>query len=160
MTNVRQIIINSSKYGQKICLVDEEDFEYLSQFKWYLLKNINAKTFYATAWIGKKTVKMHRVIMRARSGVLVDHVDYNGLNNQKYNLRFCNHSQNVMNTPKNNSTGFRGVVRKCQNCYCARVVINKKRVIIGHYKTAQEAAIKYNEAAIKHYGSFAILNVL
>lgn len=166
MTNVRQIIINSSKYGQKIILVDEEDYERVSKYRWKI--NKRRHNFYAQAWIKNtdQTVMMHRFIMGVEignKGLVVDHIDGNGLNNSKSNLRACTNKQNCWNQrlAVNNTSGFRGVThRKAQNGYVARIRVNDKLIFLKWTKDIKEAAIAYNEAAIKYYGEFARLNVI
>jgi hypothetical protein len=85
-------IILSSDYST---IVDDEDYEFLKKFKWYL--NKGKITFYARAKINGKMVRMHRLILKANSTQIIDHKDRNGLNNQKDNLRFYTLSQNAMN---------------------------------------------------------------
>lgn len=87
----------------KVVLVDDEDYEYLNQFKWYALKN--HRTYYAQRVIQnnyiKRTLKMHRVIMDTPCGLEVDHIDGDGLNNQKCNLRNCTFAENRKNRKPN-----------------------------------------------------------
>lgn len=155
---MNKIVITSRKYGQKICLVDDEDFDYLSKLKWYVLKN--SKTFYANTIIDGKTFKMHRMIMNVKTGEFIDHRDHDGLNNCKSNLRICTRSQNAMNaTRSTNKYGYKGVsYKKSHRRFVARVEVNGKTTYFGSCKTAREAAIIYNEHALKHYGEFANLN--
>ena len=83
---MKEIILTQ---GQ-VALVDDEDFEYLNQWKWCAIKS--RKTYYTTRTIYipcKMTVIMHRIIMNTPLDMTVDHIDHNGLNNQKYNLRIC-----------------------------------------------------------------------
>jgi len=84
----------------KVALVDDKDFEYLNQWKWHVLKDY--LTYYAARNIrlanGKQTsIRMHRVILNVPKGMVTDHIDHNGLNNQKANLRICDASENNMN---------------------------------------------------------------
>lgn len=146
--------------------VDEEDYIYLSQFKWNARMTPN--TVYATSKINGKTIQMHRLIMQAPKCILVDHKDRNGLNNIKENLRFCTYSQNLMNSHKPNgavSSKFKGVVFDSENgirktCWKASICINGKRINLGRFRTEIEAARAYNEAAILHFKDFARLNEL
>lgn len=154
----KEIIIGNRRYGQQVCLVDEEDFEHLSKFKWHLLQN--SKTFYANTIIDGKTVKMHRLIMNAKTGEFIDHRDHNGINNCRSNLRICTRSQNSMNgTRSTNRHGYKGIYyKKSHRRFVATVKVNGKTKYFGGYKTAREAAISYNENAVKYYGEFASLN--
>ena len=91
----------------------------------------------------------------------VDHRDENGLNNQKYNLRFCTISQNLMNRgkQKNNTTGFKGVSwnKVCQK-FDARLTAGGQQICLGLFKDPKEAALAWNIAAIQHHGEFAYQN--
>jgi hypothetical protein len=148
----------------KVALVDNGDFDELSKFKWYAHEE--GKTFYACRiiWInkGKHTVlKMHRQIMQPLYEMDIDHIDGDGLNNQRENLRSCTHSQNLMNrlANRNNTSGFKGVVwHKRAGKWRAQIMVDYKRKYFGLYRTAIEAARAYNEAAKKHHGGFANLN--
>lgn len=104
---------------------------------------------------------MHRLIMNPSKGMTIDHIDGDGLNNTKSNMRICTQQQNCMNKKmtSRNTTGFKGVyfVKSCL-VYWAYISISKKRIGLGCYKTAIDAAIAYNKAAIKYYGEFAKLN--
>lgn len=153
----------------EVALVDDEDYEYLNQFKWHLNRCNKNRIIYAVRKgkqinkIRRSPICMHRIIMNTLKGMEVDHIDHNGLNNQKSNLRNCTHSQNGMNKLKITSkTGYRGVYidikRKKPFCVCLRR--NNKTIHLGSYTTLNEAALKYNEAAFKYFGEFAILNII
>lgn len=106
---------------------------------------------------------MHRYIMKAPKGVIVDHIDGNPLNNQRSNLRLCNKSQNGMNRGKqnDNTSGYKGVSWLVNNKkWMAKIQVNTKQIYIGSFNLPEEAAIAYNEMAIKHHGEFAQLNKL
>lgn len=148
----------------KIALVDDEDFDYLSQFKWTAFKYKEDK-FYAGRSIIKNgeryNLLMHREIMATPDNMEVDHKDYDGLNNQKYNLRNCSHSQNNMNRSlrSTNTSGYKGVCWDyLRNRWSARITINYKCRFIGYFVSKEDAACAYNEAAIKYHGDFAKLN--
>jgi hypothetical protein len=144
----------------KFTTVDDEDYEMLSKYKWrYHPKN------YATTDIKGKSERMHRIIMNAPKGMDTDHIDGDGLNNQKVNLRICSRSQNMMNTVprRDSSTGFKGVsFYKAYKFKKYESYINKdgKRYKLGYYKTKEEAALAYNKAAIELFGEFAKINCL
>jgi len=146
-------------------LVDDEDFEYLNQWKWYALKS--NKTHYAVRnyrFNGKHSLlRMHRIIMATPDNLVIDHKDRDGLNNQKGNLRNCTIIQNAINKgKKKGSSIYKGV-----DCYIdglgyyhirSRIRVNKKQVHLGFFKNEKDAAIAYNIAAIKFHGEFAIIN--
>jgi UDP-N-acetylglucosamine pyrophosphorylase len=79
-----------------VSLVDDEDFEYLNQFKWYNHYNIAYRTIRENNM--SKLIGMHREIMKTPKGLEVDHWDHNTLNNQKSNLRNCTHKENCQNS--------------------------------------------------------------
>ncbi len=156
--------INSPKYGIKEVLLDDEDYDIVVGKVWNL--RFDKNKFYVISngkrRNGKKAnnIIMHRLIMNAINGEIIDHKDGNPLNNQKSNLRFATTRQNAHNysIPKNSVTGYKGV--SLINKYRAYIVVDGKQKFLGYYKTAKEAASAYNKAALKHFGEFARLNVL
>jgi hypothetical protein len=151
----------------KVALVDDEDFERLSSRKWYAAKE--RYTFYAVRTVkrnGKNTtIRMHREVLRLSKddGVVVDHRDMNGLNNQKENIRKADKTINNLNKrlQKNNSSGFRGVSwHKGNRKWGAHIRVEGKLKGLGFYSEAAEAAIAYNKASIKYYGENAFINQL
>lgn len=173
---MKEIIINSPTYGTKIAQVDDKDYEYLNQWKWQLKKH--RKTFYAhrTKQIpnrGRKKnhFKMHRVIMGVTDPkIQVDHIDQNGLNCRRSNLRIATHRQNKQNgTSRANSTSkYLGVSLSIQKyksktykSWVMHITINGKISSAGFPFTNDgeiAAAKKYDELASKYFGEFANLN--
>ncbi len=147
-------------------MVDDEDYEYLNQFKWHIDENHGC--FYASRNIPlgnkKRTiVSMHRIIMGAKKGEFIDHRDRNGLNNQKSNLRFANPSQNGANTNsrKNSTSKYLGVSWHIRDLiWNAAMTFNGKSIHIGYFDTEIEAALAYNKKAIELHGEFANLNII
>jgi hypothetical protein len=141
----------------KTALVDDEDFEYLNQWKWYPFKSRN--TYYAIRIENSKQIRMHRVIMQTPNNLQVDHKDHNGLNCQRFNMRNCTHSQNSKNIiQKRSNSNYIGVhFRKDRNKYLAYIEGDKK-IYLGYFNTAIEAAIQRDESAKIYYGEFANLN--
>lgn len=146
-------------------LVDDEDFEELNKRKWYALKDNN--TFYAVRaepWKdGKREkTKMHRLILGAVDNEKVDHIDGNGLNNQKENIRICTTSQNAFNTKsKTNSTSkYKGVSYSKQlNKWKVTITIKDKSVHLGYFDSEEVAALTYDKKAKAVHGEFVRLNI-
>jgi len=143
-----------------IALVDDEDFDYLNQWRWYVHKE--RYSYYALRSVknsNKKTIAMHRIIMGTPDNMHTDHKDKNGLNNQKDNLRYCTNGQNQMNRKSSGKINYLGV-----NCvgkhFQSRISTERKRIYLGTFKTEKEAALAYNKAAIKYHGEFASLNII
>lgn len=156
---MKKIKLTQNKYA----LVDDSDYEYLSQWKWCANKNRN--TWYAVRAekLGdkKSLVLMHRVIANTPIGVKTDHEDGNGLNNQRYNLRTCSTSQNAMNSKKasNNTSGYKGVTwHKELGKFVARIHINGKSIHLGVFQSAKEAGEAYNKKALELFGNYALIN--
>jgi hypothetical protein len=149
----------------KVAIVDDDDFEYLNQFKWQANQK-KSKKFYA--WRGKKIdgkyrmIYLHRFILKLTDKkIFVDHINMNTLDNRKINLRICTQSQNQMNTNKNNrnSLGYKGIsYDKRVNKFYAAITLNKKRFNLGGFIDPVDAARAYNKAALKYHGEFANLN--
>ena len=153
----------------KFAIVDAEDYERLNKYKWCISKTSN--TNYALRRIrgkmvkgkrGKhKTILMHRFILNAPGHLVVDHINHNGLDNRKKNLRLCTQAQNLYNTlPRLNCTSqFKGVYwDKCRNLFAARLKHKGKRYFIGRFKNEIDAAKAYDKKARELFGEFAYLN--
>ncbi len=136
--------------------VDDEDYDMLMRHKWQAHKSRN--TYYANSAIyenGKQIyLTMHRVIMKAEKGVLIDHKDRNGLNCQKSNLRKCNHSENNANRKSSGYSRYLGV-SFFRGKWVAQITINKKTLLIGSFDSEKEAAIAYDKRALEVRGEFA-----
>lgn len=151
----------------KVALVDDEDYEFLNQWKWYAHKG------YGEHWyaVRKHTVngkqvmiRMHYEILKTPKGMESDHKDGNGLNNQRYNLRVCTRAENQHNQKgylETKTSAFKGVSwHKKGNSWRAQIGLSNKRIHLGSFATELEAALAYNEAAKKYFGEFARLNQL
>jgi hypothetical protein len=143
----------------KVALVDDEDFEYLNQWKWTAKQ---CGIFYYAVRRKKTDGKsiqyyMHRVILNTPTCLQVDHIDHDGLNNQKHNLRNCTCSQNRMNRIPRSKSGYLGVYY-VKHYIVAQFPINGKMTHLGMFDTEELAAKKYDEYALKYYGEFANLN--
>ena len=138
----------------KEATVSDEDYEYLMQWKWHAKKGRN--TFYA---VRCPSVYMHREILK-RKGVEAthtDHIDGDGLNNTRDNLRDCTIAENQRNRSKtkNNTSGVKGVYWQNQaKKWQAKIVINNKHKSLGLFANKQDAKDTYNKAAKDLYGDF------
>jgi hypothetical protein len=144
----------------KVALVDKEDYEELMKYKWQADKIGN--TFYAIRRTKRDTngkqkkIYMHRVVMPY--GKEIDHVNGNGIDNTKINLRACTHAENLTNSGirTNNKSGFKGVsFCKRDERWVARITISGKYKFIGRFDTPLEAYKAYCEACVKYHGEFA-----
>lgn len=148
----------------KIALVDDEDYEELSQYKWRAC--LWHRVWYAIRHTTRNGVKtntsMHRHLMKAGRGTRVDHRDGNGLNNQRGNLRFATAQQNQHNRRskwKNASSKFKGVYwHGAAKKWRAQITISRRHIHLGVFKTEKAAAEAYDHAAQELYGEFVVLN--
>lgn len=160
MTNQTvKLDISTKKHPNTYTLIDADMYEELSKYKWFKNKGYckrsttkNYKTVHFT---------MHRVIMQAKKGEYVDHINGDRLDNRRSNLRICSNQENLCNKPKqlNNTSGYKGVTwRKIAKKWLAQIQVNNKTIHLGYYETKEEAALAYNIAAKKYHGEFACQN--
>ncbi|HUX79102.1 MAG TPA: HNH endonuclease signature motif containing protein [Alphaproteobacteria bacterium] len=136
-------------------IVDQELFGNLSGFNWYAHWNKNTKSFYArrsSKIAGKsKAIQMHREIMNAPVGVVVDHINGNTLDNRIANLRFVTVRQNNQNRHNEKSSIYPGVYRhKNHSKWVARISIMGKNIHLGCHKNEIDAFSAYVSACINH----------
>jgi hypothetical protein len=153
---MKQLIIDSKKYGTKIVLLDDEDYERIKNdfksTKWCVTKNRN--NLYAQKRADKKMIYLHRYIMNCPKEMYVDHVNHNTLDNRKCNLRITTNADNLRNgnIRKNNTTGINGVYYdKTRKKYVARIKVNYKNIMLGRYNTLEEATNIRKNAEIKFW---------
>lgn len=145
-----------------VAFVDDEDYQKISKRGWSLNSNGYAKC--TIRMNGKsRTLLMHRLIMGITNANDLDHINRNRLDNRKLNLRECNRSQNLSNQglSSKNTTGYKGVCYdKSRNKYEAYIKHHSKKIFLGRFNTAIEAATAYNIKAFELKGEFARLNGL
>lgn len=146
----------------KFTMVDDGDYEFLMQWKWCLAKHSRKNLFYAKRAEGKKTILMHRAILNITNPkIQVDHENGNGLNNMRVNIRVATPAQNSQNRcgSRDTSSKYKGVSFR-GNKWNAAIKISGKTKYLGRFTNELEAALAYDNAARRHYGEFARLNVL
>jgi len=137
-------------------LVDDEDYEWLSQHKW----SANPDG-YALSRLGTThgpLVRMHRLILSCKNDV--DHINGNRLDNRRQNLRPATRAQNSANQrPRGGSSKFKGVSwHKKAGKWMAYIMVNYKRVYLGLHVVEEDAARAYDIAAMRLFGEFALTN--
>lgn len=144
-----------------VASVDDADFDDLNRFKWTLFTDPKSGAFYAYRGVvnseGKwRPLLMHRYLMKAKRGQLVDHKNGNGLDNRRRNMRFATHTQNQANrgAQRTNKLGVKGVSAQ-GNRFIAKLTHCGKQHYFGCYKTIAEASNAYRRAAIRFFGEYA-----
>lgn len=149
----RQIPLTQGKFA----LVDAADYDLLSMFKWYACRR--GQSFYAGTNIKGRKFLMHLLLLGKRPGLETDHINRNGLDNRRSNLRQVTHAENMRNRRMltSNKSGFRGV-RSYQGRHIAALKYYGKEIYLGSYSTAEEAARAFDAKAKELVGKFACLN--
>ena len=132
----------------KFALVDDEDFEWLNQFKWYISDSGYALRRVYIRGSGRKnqkgkTIRMHCLINNTPSEMITDHIDRNRLNNQRSNLRVADYRLNGINRgkQKNNTSGHKGICwNKSAKKWMAEIKC-KKKIYLGIYEFIEDAII-------------------
>jgi len=150
----------------QFAIVDPEDYDRLSRYKWYAVEG--PRTFYAVRSLTngrkekRKNAYMHHMVIHIPAGMFCDHINRNGLDNRKANLRPATHTQNVWNRRKfkqDSRSKYKGVDwANDMKRWRARIRVNGKRLYLGSFAEEIDAAKAYDEAARKHHGQFASLN--
>jgi len=184
--NTTKIIIESKVYGRHEVLVDAADEARVREIgswyirrlgseynrKWYAEKKLTPKQRvmlakqYPGLYINKSgCLRMHQLLMASPRGTHVDHINHDGLDNRKANLRHCTASQNSQNKRirSDSRSGYKGVtpVGRKWMAYIGdpqTPATRKRQIRLGTFATKEEAALAYNKAARELYGVYAQLN--
>ena len=153
----RQIALTSGDFA----FVDDDDYERASMHNWCMHKSV--KYPYTNINIGKgrsKRLFLHRFIMNAKKGQIIDHVDGNVFNASKQNLRFCTKGQNSQNRglSASNTSGHKGVCwDEARQKWAVQISVNGKRVYWSRFDTYEEAVEAHEREIVKIHGEFARL---
>lgn len=158
MSNYRTIALTQGKFA----IVDEEDYEYLIQWEW----KCSGRYASRYVWDGKKVthILMHRIVANTPKGMRTDHINHDGFDNRKSNLRICTQSQNCHNKRSNKdknkgASKYKGVYfSKLLNKWHVQINIKGKNTHLGVFIEEEDAAIAYNVAAQLFFNEYAYLN--
>jgi hypothetical protein len=149
----------------RFAIVDPQDYQHLSKYKWRLCRTKGKNMLYAERSIrlpgGKYSrLLMHRQLIEAPEGYVIDHINGCGLDNRRANLRLATVSQNAWNSKKRNPrSGYKGVwFAKDKGQWRAAIVCHGRRIHLGYFTGKIDAAKAYDDAAKKYYKEFARLN--
>lgn len=152
------IPLHSRKFPGLSSLIDENDYDLVVTRRWYPDQS-RETNFYARS--GKQGISMHRLILGVEeTHVVVDHINRDGLDNRRSNLRVATHAENNFNVGirNNNSLGLIGVGLRESGRWSARIINNYRHIRLGMFDSAIDAAIAYDKAAIELRGESAVTN--
>jgi hypothetical protein len=159
MSQTMEIPLTQGKFAK----IDNEDYDLIKNHKWCYNKGY-AKTAITLSNGKQKLLSMHRVILGLTdSKIQCDHINHDGLDNTKKNLRPCTHQQSHMNksSAKNSSSKYLGVSwHKNKDKWQSSIMFNNKQIHIGIFHNEEEAAKAYNNKAKELFGEFANLNII
>jgi len=156
---ITKFLIKTRNKNNYEIIIDTEDCFYLKNCLLSISKEKNY--IYPVFYFNKTRKRLHRIIMNCPKEMVVDHINGDTLDNRKCNLRVCTNAQNIMNSfpHKNKSCEFKGVCfSKKYKKWQSQITFEKKNYFLGYFENKVDAAIVYNNAAIKYFGEFARLN--
>lgn len=158
-----ELVIIRRDGSRHVVLFDEADADIINKHSWHVWTSPLSKTFYAATNIttdGKRRpVLMHRLLIGEK---WIDHIDRNGLNNQRINLRPASRSLQSHNQPARVGTSrYRGVYwDKTRSSWSARLKVDGKTKFLGRFSSEEDAAEAYDRAALAAYGADALVNTV
>jgi hypothetical protein len=141
-------------------VIDAKDYQLIAPYRWYAFSS-RANTYAAHKSTGCPTILMHRLIVGATDGEMVDHEDGDTLNNRRANLRPCDNRRNQQNRKlsSDNTSGYKGVSWHIRDKFWrANIRADGRQIFLGSFNTPEEAARAYDAAARTYFGEFARLN--
>lgn len=143
----------------KTAFVDVADFNVVKDFTWTCAKRGDLFYGYRQQWLGggaMRSIMLHRAVLNPESGVFVDHIDRDGLNNRRSNLRLCTHTENMRNRKrhKNNKSGYKGVKQTASGRFEAGIRVDKKYHYLGLFDNPKDAHDAYVDASGKLHLDF------
>lgn len=145
-------------------IVDDEDYPAISQYSWYAEEtkgHVYARRRVTISRGKTKLLSMHRAIINPLDNQDVDHIDNNGLNNTKANLRACSRAENIRNQVKHKGSipKYKGVsYDSSRKKWTAAICVNRRQMSLGRFNTELEAAEARDKAAKELHGEYAHIN--
>ena len=158
------MIVFSLTLGQE-CIIDDCD-AWVMKHRWWAHKE--GDVYYVVGHVAGKQVRLHRLLLEAKPGESIDHINHNGCDNRRGNIRICTVAENVRNQRVQKfpfkSSRFKGVcyvrTRNLAKPWQAQIKVDRTFIYLGHFKDEMSAALVYNYAAIRYFGEFAHLNTI
>lgn len=159
-------IFRKNKNGVHKITLDEQALELYQKHKWTFKNTKHTSYLYRHVYVNGKKYKtnmFHRELLQCTDRKeVIDHINGDGLDNRKNNIRICTQAQNMSNQKKQiraTSSKYKGVkFDKSRNLWHARIKPNSKEIFLGRFDSEHAAAIAYNIAAKKYFGDFANIN--
>ena len=140
-----------------VVLFDEEDAALVSSLSWRINGTRRSHAYAVSQTAAGAFISMHRLIMAAKVGLVVDHINGNGLDNRRCNLRIATRAENSRNRKPTRGRPLKGVQNR-RGRFHAQLTVGGEVMRFGGFETETEAAVAYDKAAIEHHGAFARLN--
>ena len=161
---MRTVPLYGNKAAGRVALVDDEDYDLVMQYRWNVHEcnrsspcGPYAVTHGPRSPGNRPTIRMHNLIIGFS---FVDHINHDGLDNRRENLRSASNQDNNRNRRKvmRGHSQFKGVTRAHKTRWTARIRVNGRSVWLGYFRSEVDAALAYDAAARKYFGEFAYPN--